>query len=425
MPEKKRGLSPDILVGGGAKQKRINKNLVLTIFIFLFLSVIISVAGAAILNTLSGGESSKVLTFNQSGNQTDYLKLPESVNVISSAFNLQGLIYEVASLYQTLNSSDFDMGVYNQTAYNTTNNAVQLDLSYNSGDYTSSVLDTGQNSSYQNLSWTYQRISCPENMSYINKLNGYCIDKYEASALGCENVGNNCGNYTNAAYCPTICQPTDGVLGGVASTTGTTAKAYSRANVAPFVGVSQYQSRQMCANAGKHLCTDEEWLAAADLRGQYYNLPTSLSASPYYCVVDSGTYCNYAGNSNYACNTSRYKNGVSGCYSSNDVYDMTGNVWEWTNNTADVINPLGTVTAGTGTANWYYPNNTGGWQNVTSAATTIYGNDGTYFPVTTTGRAVLRGGYWLHGANAGPFCAYLYFDPSIVSYYLGFRCCSS
>jgi hypothetical protein len=331
-----------------------------------------------------------------------------------------------ASIFIDKLQSDFDLGTYNQTKYNTTNNAVQLNLSYNNGTYTSQIFySAGGNVSMNNLSWYEQRISCPEGMAYVNKLNGYCIDKYEASALGCENIGNNCGNYTHANLCPTICIPTDGILGGVNADTGTTAVAHSRANVAPFVGVSQKQARQMCANAGKRLCTDEEWLAAADLRGQFYNLPTLLSASPYYCVVDSDTYCNYAGNSNYACNTSLYKNGASGCYSLNGVYDMTGNVWEWTNNTVDVINPLGTATVGTGTSGLYYANNTGGWQNLTSAATTIYGNDIALFPVTTAGMAVLRGGLWNNGANAGPFSVILSNAPSSVSALIGFRCCSS
>ena len=312
--------------------------------------------------------------------------------------------------------SDFDRGTYNQTYYNTTNHAVQLNLVYNGGTYESQIFSTGSNVSLNNLSWTYQRIQCPENMSYINKLNGYCIDKYEASALGCEIVGHNCGNYTSASYCATICVPTDGILGGVDSYTGTTATARSRANVAPFVGVSQKQARQMCVNAGKHLCTDEEWLAAANVQGNYYNLPASLSASPYYCIVDSGTYCNYAGNSNFACNTTLYKNGASGCYSSEGVYDMTGNVWEWTNETVGYSNPVA--------EGWRYWNGTA-FTTSGAPGTAKYGNDGVYFLTgTQTGKAVRRGGLWGYGPSAGPFCADLSGDPSGVGSTVGFRCCS-
>ena len=40
-------------------------------------------------------------------------------------------------------------------------------------------------------------------------------------------------------------------------------------------------------------------------------------------------------------------------------------------------------------------------------------------------RAVLRGGNWNNGANAGPFCANLNNAPSNVNNNIGFRCCNS
>ena len=41
-----------------------------------------------------------------------------------------------------------------------------------------------------------------------------------------------------------------------------------------------------------------------------------------------------------------------------------------------------------------------------------------------SGRAVLRGGNWNNGANAGPFCANLNNAPTNTNYDIGFRCCS-
>jgi hypothetical protein len=263
-------------------------------------------------------------------------------------------------------------------------------------------------------------LACPEGMAYIDKLGGYCIDRYEASTPGCEIVGNNCGNYTHASYCPTICIPESGVLGSVGSNTGTTAVAYSRENVAPLVGVSQMQARQMCTNAGKHLCTDEEWLGAANIWGQVYYLPSDLAVAPYRCVTGSSAYCNYAGNSNYACNTSKYSGGISGCVSAEGVYDMVGNVWEWTNETVGYTKPCGDPAVG---GACYINATSGDWQ--TSSISPLYGNDYVYFSANTvTNKAVLRGGYWSNGATAGPFCAYLSNAPSTVSYLIGFRCCS-
>jgi len=414
MPIKKRINKPTLQIGGGAKQKRKLKDspyfhyaLILLILALLFVPLYYlqsGITGFAILQNLFGGESSKVLTFTEAGNQTDYFKLPENANVTSSRFTLQGLAYSVASLFQTLTQSDFNEGTYNQTEYNITNNAVQLNLSYDSGNYTSKILDTGGTSSYQNLSWNEQRIQCPEGMAYINKLNGFCIDKYEAHALNSDG---------SEATPPQSAGDTDTLIaaGG---------KAGSALNKTVWVYIDQTEARTACSNAGKHLCTDEEWLAASNMQGEYYNLPTDLAVSPYYCVTGSTTYClDNSPGSGEACQTGCNVNGCpSGCYSSEGVYDMTGNVWEWTNETVDVTNP-------DGTAGWKYANSTGGWQTSTSSATAIYGNDGVYFPTTTTGRAVRRGGDWYVGAEAGPFCASLADAPSATNNGIGFRCCSS
>jgi hypothetical protein len=390
--------------GGGAKQKRSGKKLVLTIFIVLFLSIIISIASAVLLNTLFGGESSKLLTFPQAGNQTDYIKLPESANVTSSKFNLQGLIYEVASLFQTLTQSDFDEGVYNDTLYNTTNNAVQLNLSYDSGNYTSEVLDTGGNSSYQNLTWHEQRIECPEGMAYINKLNGYCIDQYEAHAL------NSNGSIATP---PTSAGATYNLIaaGG---------KAGSAFNQTVWVYIDQTEARTACSNAGKHLCTDAEWLGAANLNGQVYNLPIDLAVSPYFCVTGTSTDCaGESPGSGSACKTGGCTDdeGCGNCVSSEGVYDQVGNVWEWTNETATTVSPE---------SGWHYINTTDmTWALVSSADDGTYGKDGTYFLAGTNNRAVLRGGFWNYGPIAGPFCAHLSIGPTVTYNSIGFRCCSS
>jgi len=324
--------------------------------------------------------------------------------IILIAFSIVSLVFALTFIDKL--QSDFDLGIYNQTEYNSSvgSGAVQLNLSYNNGTYTSQIFSTGSNVTLNNLSWEYQRIQCPEGMAYINKLNGFCIDKYEASMPSANST--DMGNSTDVAN-----RNAPGTM-----------QAMSQAGVVPWVRISQVNSRIACSNAGKHLCTDEEWLAAANLNGSYFNLPTTLSASSgYYCVVDSNTYCtDHSYESGEACNTGTWSGGASNCYSSEGVYDMTGNVWEWTNETVGYTKPCNT--GSTGACYW----NGTGFQTGTDANTAVYGNDYVYFLANTvSGYAVLRGGGWNRGVYAGPFCADLYNGPALTYYSVGFRCCGS
>jgi hypothetical protein len=311
------------------------------------------------------------------------------------------LVY--ASTFIDKSQSDFNLGTYNNTLYNASvgAGAVQLNLSYNNGTYTSQIFNTGSNVSLNNLSWVYQRIQCPQNMSYINKLNGYCIDQYEASMPSANST--TIGNSSDVAL---INNPG-------------TMMAVSKPGVVPWVGVSANSARTACANAGKHLCTSEEWLGAANINGIVYNLPTDLAASPNFCNTGDATNCvGHSYNYGDACNTGKNKiDGWNNCTSAEGVYDMVGNVLEWTNETVSYTKPCTPATVG-----YCYWNGTG-WG---TSGTVKYGNDGVYFLANTvTGYAVQRGGTWTYGAVAGPFCARLTDGPAAVSNNVGFRCCSS
>ncbi|MFH1917685.1 MAG: right-handed parallel beta-helix repeat-containing protein, partial [Nanoarchaeota archaeon] len=253
--------------------------------------------------------------------------------------------------------------------------------------------------------------TCAGEMAYIDKIGGFCIDKYEASvwnADGTWNVTSNTSTWANGTW-------TDSALAA-------SAYANSSSDKYPWVFIDQTEARTACGNhpsGNKYLCTDEQWLASADIKDQYFNLPAEIGD----CTINESTDCDWADSpgGGDACMAGSKPD----CVSSKGVYDMTGNVFEWTNATVDVINPLGDETPGSGSANYYYLNNTQGWQTTTGTETAKYGDDGVYFPTTTAGRAVPRGGHWSFGTIAGPFCAFLYFAPTDTSNSFGFRCCSS
>ena len=256
--------------------------------------------------------------------------------------------------------------------------------------------------------------SCPTGMSYVDKLGGFCIDNYEASMPSANSTAM--GNPTNVTN-----RNAPGSM-----------VAVSQSGVVPWVGISANSARTACTNAGKHLCTSEEWLAGANINGAFYDLPTGAATAS---VIPSGasdaTGCNtyeaadcdgmsmngsyVIGTGGDACNTGN----KTSCKSAEGVYDMVGNVWEWTNDTVNYVKPCTP-----GTSGYCYWNGTG-WG---TSGTAKYGSDGVYFldnSTTRSGYAVKRGGRWNTGAVAGPFCATLDLAPTDTYYNIGFRCCSS
>ena len=219
---------------------------------------------------------------------------------------------------------------------------------------------------------------CPSGMAYIttDELGGrpYCIDKWEASIV--EVRGSK--EVPHPPYEPV---------------TNLKVKAVSKAGVVPQGYISKNEAEAACKAARKRLCTGDEWQLAC--RGKK---PTTF---PYGDEHKAG-YCNDSGRAplaslnpglgdgvyasadalndpriNRAPNTVAKTGEFSKCKNSFGVYDMVGNLHEWT---ADV--------------------------------------NGT--------RGVFRGGYYQDTHLNGDGCKYktVAHDVSYHDYSTGFRCCA-
>ncbi len=95
-------------------------------------------------------------------------------------------------------------------------------------------------------------------------------------------------------------------------------QARARAGDLPSVGINYHDAKAACADRGWHLCTSAEWEDACDGKPGLGGRPYPTEAGP----TD--------------CNTGRpggalQRNGRSHtCRTPEGVYDLTGNLWEWT-----------------------------------------------------------------------------------------------
>ena len=238
----------------------------------------------------------------------------------------------------------------------------------------------------------YGGTRCPADMIYVPGVQPFCIDKYEAYNAGGTVVNDTCTNGSQAEV----------------DANTTTAIAGSATGQTPLASLNWCAAKKACQNAGKHLCSNEEWFQSCNYKGSKWSITEEEQSET------------------MACNTANsapdpHLTGASAtCVTQEGALDMIGNVWEWVDKvvTADPTNGLTASNYVTG-----YDFATGLPTSV-GAASTVYGDD--YFWAYNgagAARAFLRGGFWVNGANDGCFTLYLGNAPSNVNTSIGFRCC--
>lgn len=311
---------------------------------------------------------------------------------------------------------------------------------------------TGTKAGYLDQANSKKSGGCPVEMAWVGHPGGgFCIDLYEAyNTVTTQAVDlNGDGDTTDAVLLGIeyVCE--DGTADGTGD--GTSAanclgfnKAGSAYNQNPYVSITQAQAKASCLAAGKHLATSYEWYLAAQ------GTPDYESADP----ANDSEECNIWSNSKpseatWVTTNEATKTGTAArCKSDYGVYDMIGNVWEWTADTAYWNMDYPVATSGTvyvkgreitgnqyiaGVDDYGIPNawNAGAqsafnedynWDGGVDGA---YGISDIFSSGSGEGRPIsgfLRGGTWSTGAAAGGFTLNLNDAPSAAGASFGFRC---
>jgi len=223
------------------------------------------------------------------------------------------------------------------------------------------------------------RGKCPADMAEVAD---YCIDKYEASVDDTSKLGGVDGR-------------------------STTAKA-ANASALPQTKVSWFQASRACANAGKRLCSRQEWLLAAA------GTPDTGDGNP---TADS---CNIKSNGFIVTGTRK------NCKSTLGVFDMTGNVAEWTDEWYVAGAPV-EVKRQDWEAKLTYTPWTGANPDGKDATWNVNGRAFSSKISAQNGlpAAAIRGGSYEDAGKAGRLAFDLRYGPMTQLDTVGFRCCKN
>ncbi len=191
-------------------------------------------------------------------------------------------------------------------------------------------------------------VSCPDGMASVQGT--FCIDKYEAHVVELHEVpGAKKGTTKLSTKAHSPFEPVDKLR----------VRAVTKKGVTPQGYISRDQAEAACVEAGKRLCTDQEWLTACKGK-KPTTYPYGDDHKPGACN-DAGvsSFNKYFGTGNNPPDKAKYNwanlndprlNQLKGtiaktgsfakCKNSYGVHDMVGNLHEWTSD------PQGTFRGG-------------------------------------------------------------------------------
>ena len=238
-------------------------------------------------------------------------------------------------------------------------------------------------------------VVCKKGSDELVKVGDFWVDRYEMSIVDATTYSSgSCNGAGGTQYGAGTSDNYPTSFPDSAKVTGAASRLYacSRSGTVPSRMMTWFQAAAACTFAGKHLCTNGEWQAAA------------------FGTPDDSVSCNIS------TSAAEKAGSRTGCVSQSGAYDMVGNLWEW----VDWWGQAG--------KSWM----TSDGQKATPWPSSEYGGDATYNIngraantswVNGSPAAALRGGYWNNGTGAGVFALSLNHGPSPWSTSHGARCC--